>query len=519
MSSFQSTGRTVAATLLVAAFLATNAVPSLAAVAIVNVQVAPRPGGGALVTVQFGGPSPRWRVLGAGTSEVAVVFQDVTLGPTIAPTIAGQPPLTSVSVLQSGASASVSLHLAQAVPVQVRIGGPTTLLLEVIANGTHSVVNTGRSSTPAPQAEGTITEVVPLKYADISEVAGILVPNSNVASNDNFQPQSTALGSSSLGSSFGGAFGGSGFQPQQPVQSFGGAFGQQQGMAQRLNDNIAVDRRLNAIILTGTPAQIADFKVIIDKIDIPVDSVILETQIVELNDTALRDIGVDFAASGGDLVAGTQYTIKNLQTGQGQVGLAANLYAVVNEGHGRVIAKPRILAQSGQSASILTGDAIPIITQVVIASGSSVTSQQVNYVNVGVNLQILPRVSSDGYVTSHIYSEVSSVTGFTQGVPQISQRQALTTATVKDGEPFIIGGLLQDNEIRNLTRLPFIGDLPLIGAFFRHTNTSHSQTNLYLVVTPHIVHRAAGSPPTQAQPLINATPIPVPFTSPSPPAR
>jgi general secretion pathway protein D len=159
----------------------------------------------------------------------------------------------------------------------------------------------------------------------------------------------------------------------------------------------------------------------------------------------------------------------------------------VQEGNAKIIAKPRILAQSGQQASILTGDAIPIVTNVVVAGAGSISSQQVNYVNVGVNLQIQPRVSSDGYVTSHIYSEVSSVTQYVNGIPQISQRTASTIATVRDGEAFVIGGLLQDNEIRNLTKLPFIGDLPFIGQFFTYVNTSHTQTNLYVVVTPHIV--------------------------------
>lgn len=139
-----------------------------------------------------------------------------------------------------------------------------------------------------------------------------------------------------------------------------------------------------------------------------------------------------------------------------------------------------------------------------------------NYVNVGVNLQIQPRVSSDGFVTSHIYSEVSSVTQFIQGVPQISQRTATTTATVRDGESFVIGGLLQDNEIRNLTKLPFIGDIPLIGVFFRHVNTSHTQTNLYIVVTPHVV--AESVPPNAPPPALLPQTLPSALPQVAPPA-
>ena len=229
---------------------------------------------------------------------------------------------------------------------------------------------------------------------------------------------------------------GSSFGQAATPQTFGGnAFGQSTGLAQRVNDNIAVDRRLNAIILTGTPDIVAGLRETIEKLDVPVASVILETQVVELSDTAARNIGLDFQPDGSGVIAngsanGVGYTTKSLQTAQGQITFQGNLYAAVSEGSARIIAKPRILAQSGQPASILTGDAIPILTSIVVAGAGTAVSNQVSYINVGVNLQIQPRVSSDGFVTSHIYSEVSSVTQITQGYPQISQRTASTVATV-----------------------------------------------------------------------------------------
>jgi general secretion pathway protein D len=288
--------------------------------------------------------------------------------------------------------------------------------------------------------------------------------------------------------------------------------------------------------LTGTPAVVAGFRAVIDKLDVPVASVILETQIVELSDTAATNIGLDFQPDGSGVIAnasagGVGYTVKSLTTAQGQVTFQGNLYAAISAGNARIIAKPRILAQSGQQASILTGDAIPILTSIVVAGAGATVSNQVSYVNVGVNLQIQPRVSSDGYVTSHIYSEVSSVTQITQGYPQISQRTASTVATVKDGASFVIGGLLQDNEIRNLTKLPFIGDIPLIGSFFRHVNNTHTQDNLYIVVTPHIVGRSGVSSPIEpivvpsqlpqiGPPSASITPAPFvpPLSAPSTPA-
>jgi len=144
-----------------------------------------------------------------------------------------------------------------------------------------------------------------------------------------------------------------------------------------------------------------------------------------------------------------------------------------------------------------------------------VTSQQVNYVNVGVNLQILPRVADDGYVTTHIFSEVSSVTAYTQGIPEISERQAQTMATVKDGESFVIGGLLQDNELRTVYKVPGLGDIPLIGGLFRYLSSTKTKTNLYIVVTPHIIAQRPAAPPASAVPSGTQAPAaPAPAAAP-----
>ncbi len=118
-------------------------------------------------------------------------------------------------------------------------------------------------------------------------------------------------------------------------------------------------------------------------------------------------------------------------------------------------------------------------------------SQQVQYVNVGVTLQIAPRVTGDGFVTSHIFAVVSSVSGYSQGYPTISQRHAETSASVKDGESFVIGGLSQDSVLKSNSHVPLLGDLPVIGHAFHQETDSNAKTDLYIVITPHIVRHVA----------------------------
>jgi len=229
-------------------------------------------------------------------------------------------------------------------------------------------------------------------------------------------------------------------------------------------------------------------------IDIPLDSVILETQMVELTETGSKAIGIDFTNANGQIGVVTfqsgQYIPPGVPAGAHLTSAAfqAALYAQISKGNGRIISKPRIAAQSGSTAKIITGDALPILTAITL-SGVNGVSQQVQYVNVGVTLQIAPRVSADGFVSSHVYCVVSSVTGFSQGYPTISQRQAETAATVRDGDSFVIGGLTQDENLTSRTKVPLLGDIPLIGQAFRTDKQTRTKTELYIIVTPHIVHR------------------------------
>jgi general secretion pathway protein D len=340
-----------------------------------------------------------------------------------------------------------------------------------------------------PEGQGGY-QLVLLKYADVSEVVGLLT-DATTKSNDVFIPEQPAFGSNSLT--------GNTYTPQPTSQAPGTS---DEPLGESINASIAIDRRLNAIWLRGSPDEISRLKAMIAMIDIPVDSVILETEMVELTESGSKDLGIDFTNANGQLGVATfqsgQFIPPGIPTGNhlSSVQFQAALYAEIQKGNGRIVSKPRIAAQSGSTAKIITGDALPILTAITL-SGVNGVSQQVQYVNVGVTLQIAPRVSVDGFVTSHVYAVVSSVTGFSQGYPTISQRQAETSATVRDGDSFVIGGLTQDENITNKGKIPILGDIPLIGEAFKTTHSTRARTELYIVVTPHVVHRVGTQALTQ----------------------
>lgn len=444
------------------------------------------------VVLTFAPEAPKFSIIGDDTGHPSIAFALSSRGSSARLAPGGHGLLMGVDFEQADTvlilhlSASAQAHLS-ATPV-----GDHTITL-TLSHAVQAAAPATGPTGPLPHAEDRAPgddefEVVPLKYADVSEVVGLLTEGLSVKSNDTFVPREPAFGQAGMN-------GGASFTPASPSD-----IGPQgDPLAQSVDDTIAVDRRLNAIILKGSPDRIARLKAKIAAIDIPVESVLLETVFVELDQSGARNVGLDFNNTSSQIGVATfqtgAYDISNPTSMKPltSVSLQAALYAQVQAGHGKIVSKPRIAAQSGSTAKIITGDALPILTSIAL-SGVNAVSQQVQYVNVGVTLQIAPRVSSDGFVTSHVFCVVSSVTGTSQGYPTISQREAETSATVHDGETFVIGGLTEASDSITDTHVPLLGALPGAGALFKLHQGTSSKTELYIVVTPHIVRRGEPLP-------------------------
>jgi general secretion pathway protein D len=465
-------------------------------VALTSVAVAYGQGGATRAILTFDRNIPQYSIVSNDSQQIVIGFSaTVRAQGAVAPSqLDGL--LGSIDFKQNDTVLSVSLtgpapiHIT-ASPINSRTLALTITQTSKTATTRERVMQPtlARASSPDPDWRKTDFEVVRLKYADVSEIVGILTSTQDVRPNDNFNPQEPAFGSAGV-NNYGNTGVSTSLFPGNGTQN---AAADEQALGQSINEDIGIDRRLNAIILHGPPAHIARLKAIIAQLDVPVTSVVLETVFVELTETGAHNVGLDFNNSNSQIAVVTYnsgtFNPSNFGTDKGIVSasLQAAIYAQVKDGQGRIISKPRIAAQSGTSAKIVTGDALPILTAITL-SGVNGVSQQVQYVNVGVTLQIAPRVSDNGDVTSHIFCEVSSVTGYSQGYPTISQREASTSATVKDGESFIIGGLSQENQLSTNNKVPGLGDIPLIGRLFNFDSGTSSKTDLYIVVTPHIVH-------------------------------
>src|SRR6185295_17808303 len=172
-------------------------------------------------------------------------------------------------------------------------------------------------------------------------------------------------------------------------------------------------------------------------------------------------------------------------------GFATALDLMVRDGNARVLANPKIATLNGHEASVLVGQRIPyVIGQTVFAGGGAAQTANIQKEEVGIKLRITPTINSDGYITTVISPEVSSVLGFTgpdNSLPIVSTRQASTTVRLKDGNSVIIGGLLSEEKTTNVTKVPLLGDIPGLGVLFQHVNNTSRKIDLVIEVTPHIM--------------------------------
>jgi general secretion pathway protein D len=488
-----------------------------------EIKVVTEDAGSASFILCFSPEEPQYSAINSNPSCPELLMRATVRAPRVQPRSAHSS-LIRAAVLEPS-DTGLRLRFDTAAPAEIRaeaagdrvIQVTLTRLSEAEAIGVRPIGTSPEEVVPARDlpaynpaftegAHGDSYELIPLKYADVSEVIGLLVEGETIQPNNIFIRREPGFGSIATTSQT-NYVNAQTQGPRDPVplgQAFPGR-------------GLAVDRRLNAIWVTGTPERIARIKAQIAMIDIPVDSVILETQFVELTEQGVRNLGINLANPNGQIaVASINRGLNvpldapfnvNRNTNVISGGLQAALYAQIQRGEGRIVSRPRIAAQSGSTAKIITGDALPILTSITL-SGVNGVSQQVQYVNVGVTLQIAPRVSSDGFVTSQIYGVVSSVTGYSQGYPTISQREAETSASVRDGETFVIGGLIQENALKTKGRVPIVGDIPLLGTLFRNERSTRSKTELYIVITPHIVrHRRFEAPNPVAAEGAPAVPI------------
>ena len=304
--------------------------------------------------------------------------------------------------------------------------------------------------------------------------------------------------------------------------------------------SLSVDERTNTLLVQDTTEKLADIRRLVQTLDVPVRQVLIEARIVIVSDTFERDLGARFGITGattagpGSLIsvtgngAGadtmTQSGITNLLGANnratpvatpildnryqvnvpaahtnGSIGISVlggshiidlELTAAQNEGKSETISSPRVITANQKQATIMQGVEIPY--QESASSGATTTQ----FKNAVLSLKVTPLITPDNRVIldldvsdDSVGQQVTSATGGT--VPSIDTRQIITQVLVNDGQTVVLGGILDTTKSKAANKVPFFGDIPVLGNLFKSTTNINNKTELLIFITPKILREGS----------------------------
>jgi type IV pilus assembly protein PilQ len=349
-----------------------------------------------------------------------------------------------------------------------------------------------------------VTEYIPINYGNAQELLTII---------------------SSGGG--GGAAGGGG----------GGAGGNRGFLSAR--GTISADVRTNTLLISDTRKKIDEIRRMLAVLDRPVDQVLIEARVVIADETFARDLGSRFGVSNpnnysdgtstisGNIEAGqatnnsfnnyanqvaqsddpasvtaptiTQGMISNFAVaGGGSLAysilrgthmLDAELSALQNEGRGEVVSNPRVITTNQREATITQGDEIGYTTPQAAGAGQALATPA--FKEALLELKVTPTITTDGRVFMQLNIKKDDIKGFTQGVPSLTKRSITTGVMVASGDTVVIGGVYEFRNRQDIAKIPWLGDVPVLGNLFKRKGKSHSKAELLVFITPRVLQTTA----------------------------
>lgn len=260
--------------------------------------------------------------------------------------------------------------------------------------------------------------------------------------------------------------------------------------------DIFIDEKLNLLVIRDTPEGVRLAEKLIAVHDIGEREVMLELEVLEVRRSRLLDLGIQWPdqLTLTPLPSTGSVTLRGLQNlSSGNIGATLSS-AIINlkkqDGDVNLLANPRVRAKHKEKARILIGERVPVITTTATSTGF--VSQNVQYLDVGLKLEIEPEVYLDGDVGMKVALEVSAITReilTSTGLLtyQVGTRNAATALRLKDGETQILAGLINDEDRRTANRVPGLGDMPVVGRLFSSQRDDQQKTEIVLSITPRLV--------------------------------
>ena len=286
------------------------------------------------------------------------------------------------------------------------------------------------------------------------------------------------------------------------------------GSRQYFNNTMLGDALIEFDVETRSIIVIADEETnlqiteLIKELDKPKSQVLIKVAFVELTHNNNSDIGIDaiFSGSigggegnslteGNALTAGTAFDLGGsgglVQLNYDDVSVSMN--ALAEEGRLEILSRPSILTRNNREALISVGSLVPFMQTGNVNSVTGVAIPQYEYEPIGISLRVTPYITPHGLVELSLFPEISETTDekieVSEGLqlPVFATRSAQTVVVTPNGKTVIIGGLMQDNKVETVRKVPLLGDIPILGLLFKHTELKDTKTELLIFLTPFIV--------------------------------
>jgi type II secretory pathway component GspD/PulD (secretin) len=284
-----------------------------------------------------------------------------------------------------------------------------------------------------------------------------------------------------------------------------------QNLLKSVAPDVTVSGPANQIVVRGAQTTIDRVGELLQTLDKKPGQILLEARLIEVNTSALLEIGVDWekitnwttVVTEGNPGLSPTGTLPS-DRGYVPIGEAGRLFrqsaafqvaidALITDGKARLLSNTKIVTLDNRPAEIFAGESVPVIITSLQNPGSAgglLQTVQLEKIDVGVKLRTIARISDDGMITILAEPEVSRIIGFvgpSSELPETSTRRARTIVRVHDGEKIYLGGLLSDEKRTTVKKVPLLGSIPLIGHLFRHYRVDTAKLDLVIEITPRIV--------------------------------
>ena len=316
-----------------------------------------------------------------------------------------------------------------------------------------------------------VTEYIPINYGSAQDLIAIIQ-------------------ASGQGGGAGGAAGGAGAGGNRGFLSSRGS--------------VSADVRTNTLLINDTRKKIDEIRRMLEVLDRPVDQVLIEARVVIADESFSRDLGSRFSMTNTDAPGeGSDRSITTgFDTGFGVSGagtfnlgilrpssnIEIELSALQAEGRGEVVSNPRVITTNQREATITQGDEIGYTTPQAEGAGQAIATPA--FKEALLELKVTPTITSDGRVFMQINIKKDDIKGFTNSVPSLTKRSITTGVMVDSGDTVVIGGVYEFRNREDVSKLPWLGDIPVLGNLFKKKGKSNSKAELLVFVTPRVLQVA-----------------------------